>query len=140
VSPDFSATAADGQPAIPADAHNRLASPEHNGGIRILRRGYSFTDGIDPQTGTLLGSLFFIAFMKDPAQFIRLQRSLAADALGEYIYHTVSSPARLGCAPASTGVTRCSRERGRRRGGQRRNTGARPAADSLRCSLRLHDD
>jgi len=88
--PDFAAAGADGEPAIPADAHIRLASPEHNDGTRILRRGYSFTDGIDPQAGTLLGGLFFIAFMKDPAQFIRLQRSLAGDALGEYIHHTGS--------------------------------------------------
>ena len=88
--PDFAASGADGQPAIPADAHIRLASPEHNGGTRILRRGYSFTDGIDPQTGTLLGGLFFIAFMKNPGQFVRLQRSLAADALNEYIHHTGS--------------------------------------------------
>jgi deferrochelatase/peroxidase EfeB len=95
--PDFTASGADGQPAIPADAHIRLASPEHNGGTRILRRGYSFTDGIDPQAGTLLGGLFFIAFMKDPAQFIQLQRSLAGDALNEYIHHTGS--AVFACPP-----------------------------------------
>ena len=64
--PDFTSTAASGQPVIPANAHIRLASFEHNGGTRILRRGYSFTDGIDPQAGTLLGGLFFIAFMKRP--------------------------------------------------------------------------
>ena len=75
--PDFAATGSDGQPVIPADAHIRLASLEHNGGTRILRRGYSFTDGIDPQAGTLLGGLFFIAFMKNPAQFVQLQQSLA---------------------------------------------------------------
>ena len=73
--PDFTARDSAGQPAIPADAHIRLASFEHNGGTRILRRGYSFTDGIDPQTGTLLGGLFFIAFMKNPAQFIQLPAS-----------------------------------------------------------------
>ena len=50
--PNFAKAGGDGQPAIPADAHIRLASPEHNGGIHILRRGYSFTDGIDPQAGT----------------------------------------------------------------------------------------
>jgi deferrochelatase/peroxidase EfeB len=77
-------------PAIPAHAHIRLASFEHNGGTRILRRGYSFTDGIDPQAGTLLGGLFFIAFMQSPAQFVQLQRSLADDALNEYIQHTGS--------------------------------------------------
>ena len=89
--PDFTASGTDGQPAIPADAHIRLASHEHNGGTRILRRGYSFTDGIDPQAGTLLGGLFFIAFMQNPAQFIQLQRSLAGDALNEYIHHTGSA-------------------------------------------------
>ena len=95
--PSFTASGADGEPAIPADAHIRLASPEHNGGTRILRRGYSFTDGIDPQAGTLLGGLFFIAFMKGPAQFIQLQQALAGDALNEYIHHTGS--AVFACPP-----------------------------------------
>src|SRR5580704_776436 len=95
--PDFAATGSDGQPAIPAHAHIRLASFEHNGGTRILRRGYSFTDGIDPQAGTLLGGLFFIAFMKNPVQFVRLQQSLASDALNEYIHHTGS--AVFACPP-----------------------------------------
>src|SRR6185437_3871854 len=88
--PDFTVNGADG-PAIPADAHIRLASPEHNGGIHILRRGYSFTDGIDPQAGTLLGGLFFIAFMKNLSQFVKLQTALAGDALNEYIHHTGSA-------------------------------------------------
>jgi deferrochelatase/peroxidase EfeB len=97
--PDFAANAG-GLPAIPAHAHIRLASFEHNAGTRILRRGYSFTDGIDPQTGTLLGGLFFIAFMKNPAQFIQLQRSLASDALNEYIQHTGSGV--FACPPGLT--------------------------------------
>jgi deferrochelatase/peroxidase EfeB len=95
--PDFAARSAAGPPVIPRDAHIRLASFEHNGGTRILRRGYSFTDGIDPQAGTLLGGLFFIAFMKNPAQFIKLQNALAADALNEYIHHTGS--AVFACPP-----------------------------------------
>ena len=64
--PDFKAKNDQGQLVIAANAHIRLASHEENDGIRILRRGYSFTDGIDPVRGTLLGGLFFIAFMKDP--------------------------------------------------------------------------
>jgi deferrochelatase/peroxidase EfeB len=95
--PDFGARNSSGEPAIPVDAHIRLASFEHNGGTRILRRGYSFTDGIAPQAGTLLGGLFFIAFMKDPGQFVRLQRALACDALNEYIHHTGS--AVFACPP-----------------------------------------
>jgi deferrochelatase/peroxidase EfeB len=89
--PDFAKAGGNGQPAIPADAHIRLASPEHNGGIHILRRGYSFTDGIDPQAGTLLGGVFFIAFMKNTSQFVKLQTALADDALNEYIQHTGSA-------------------------------------------------
>jgi deferrochelatase/peroxidase EfeB len=94
--PEFGATA-EGQPAIPAHAHIRLASPEHNGGVHILRRGYSFTDGIDPGTGTLLGGLFFVAFMRSPAQFVRLQTALAYDALNEYTQHVGS--AVFACPP-----------------------------------------
>ena len=83
---------------IPVDAHIRLASRESNGGLQILRRGYSFTDGIDPVRGTLLGGLFFIAFMKNPDQFTKLQLQLGAhDALNEYIQHTGS--AVFACPP-----------------------------------------
>jgi deferrochelatase/peroxidase EfeB len=95
--PDFTVAGADGQAAIPADAHIRLASFEHNGGTRILRRGYSYTDGVDPQTGTLVGGLFFIAYMKNPSQFIKLQTSLATDALNEYVHHVGS--AIFACPP-----------------------------------------
>jgi deferrochelatase/peroxidase EfeB len=86
--PDFTKRDDQGNLVIPANAHIRLASHEENGGTRLLRRGYSFTDGIDPVRGTLLGGLFFIAFMKRPAQFIALQQKLGArDALNEYITH-----------------------------------------------------
>ena len=61
--------------------------------MRILRRGYSYTDGIDPATGELDAGLFFICFQRDPhAQFAALQRRLgASDALNEYIRHTSSA-------------------------------------------------
>jgi deferrochelatase/peroxidase EfeB len=96
--PDFTARGADGLPVIPAHAHIRLASPDANGGIRILRRGYSYTDGIDPVRGTLLGGLFFLAFMKDPDQFVTLQNRLGtSDALNEYIQHQGS--AVFACPP-----------------------------------------
>jgi deferrochelatase/peroxidase EfeB len=95
--PSFDAAGADGLPAIPAHSHIRLASHENNGGTRILRRGYSYTDGIDPQAGTLVGGLFFIAFMKNPGQFVTLQNSLASDALNEYVQHVGS--AVFACPP-----------------------------------------
>jgi deferrochelatase/peroxidase EfeB len=86
--PHFAQKDDQGQLVIPADAHIRLASHEENNGTRLLRRGYSFTDGIDPVRGTLLGGLFFIAFAKDPIQFVTLQNELGThDALNEYIQH-----------------------------------------------------
>jgi deferrochelatase/peroxidase EfeB len=90
--PDFAATDAAGQPVIPMDAHMRLAAHENNGGLRILRRGYSYTDGMFSDSGELDAGLFFIAYQKDPrSQFVPLQRKLAAsDALNEYIEHVGS--------------------------------------------------
>ncbi|MCA1695823.1 MAG: Dyp-type peroxidase [Actinobacteria bacterium] len=82
----------DGTRNIRSDDSIRLAAFEANDGVRILRRGYSFTDGIDARTGTLDAGLFFISFQKDPAQFITLQRKLGKhDALNEYIRHVGSS-------------------------------------------------
>jgi deferrochelatase/peroxidase EfeB len=87
--PDFAAKdPATGEYVIAADAHIRLAAHENNNGLRILRRGYSYTDGINPETGDLMGGLFFIAFMKNPDQFVTLQGVLGKnDALNEYIQH-----------------------------------------------------
>jgi len=82
----------DGKPVIPENSHVRLASATENDGVRILRRGYSFTDGVDQSLGELEAGLFFIAFQRDPeAQFVALQRKLGQfDALNEYIKHVGS--------------------------------------------------
>ncbi|MEV4421904.1 iron uptake transporter deferrochelatase/peroxidase subunit [Patulibacter sp. NPDC049589] len=89
---DLKATDGAGQTLVGPDAHVRLAAPETNGGLALLRRGYSFTDGIDPRTGQLDAGLFFIAYQRDPhAQFVTLQRKLGVqDALNEYIKHVGS--------------------------------------------------
>jgi deferrochelatase/peroxidase EfeB len=83
----------EGEPMIPVDAHVRLASASANGGERILRRGYSFTDGVDESLGELEAGLFFICFQRDPrAQFVSIQRRLGlGDALNEYIKHVGSA-------------------------------------------------
>jgi deferrochelatase/peroxidase EfeB len=89
--PDYAAKAADGTPVIPMNAHIRLAAPENNGGRAMLRRGYSFTDGVDPASGELDAGLFFLAFMRDPQVFVDLQNKLGShDALNEYIEHVGS--------------------------------------------------
>jgi deferrochelatase/peroxidase EfeB len=82
-----------GKPTIPVDAHVRLASASANGGERILRRGYSFTDGVDESLGELEAGLFFICFQRDPQrQFVPIQRRLgSSDALNEYIKHVGSA-------------------------------------------------
>jgi deferrochelatase/peroxidase EfeB len=81
-----------GERVIPADAHVRLAAPETNDGAAMLRRGYSFTDGIDPVRNQLDAGLFFIAYQRDPRTgFIPVQERLARnDALNEYIRHETS--------------------------------------------------
>jgi deferrochelatase/peroxidase EfeB len=91
--PRLAARGADGQPIIDSRAHIRLAAPQTNSGAKILRRGYSFTDGIDPDTGLLDAGLFFLAFQKDPRrQFVPIQTRLGThDALNEYIRHVASA-------------------------------------------------
>ncbi len=95
---DFARKGADGRPAIPVDAHVALAHESRLDGIRILRRGYTFTDGSDG-LGHLDAGLFFVAFMRDAQrQFVPMQRALAArDGLNEYIEHTGS--AVFACPP-----------------------------------------
>jgi deferrochelatase/peroxidase EfeB len=82
-----------GHPTIPVDAHVRLASAQANSGERILRRGYSFTDGVDESLGELEAGLFFICFQRDPEkQFVAIQRRLGSlDTLNEYIKHVGSA-------------------------------------------------
>ncbi|MEV8539458.1 iron uptake transporter deferrochelatase/peroxidase subunit [Streptomyces sp. NPDC051572] len=78
--------------AMKPDAHVRLAHPDSNSGVTILRRGYSFTDGTDG-LGRLDAGLFFLAYQRDVRKgFIPLQRKLSAsDALNEYIQHVGSA-------------------------------------------------
>jgi deferrochelatase/peroxidase EfeB len=91
----------DGQSVIADDAHIRLAAPASNGGQKILRRGYSYTDGIDPRTGELDAGLFFICYQKNAfKQFVPIQTRLGSgDALNEYITHTSSG--LFACPPGA---------------------------------------
>ncbi|MCX4822683.1 iron uptake transporter deferrochelatase/peroxidase subunit [Streptomyces sp. NBC_01142] len=79
-------------PAMLPTAHVRLAHPDTNGGAKMLRRGYSFTDGTDG-LGRLDAGLFFLAYQRDIGKgFVPVQRSLAAsDVLNEYIQHVGSA-------------------------------------------------
>ena len=80
---------------LPADSHVRLANPrtgQASEDERILRRGYSFTDGYDTTTGAYDYGLAFIAYQRDPRrQFLTIQQRLAEhDALNEYVEHTAT--------------------------------------------------
>jgi deferrochelatase/peroxidase EfeB len=90
--PDFSVKGNDGEPLIAMDAHVRLAHADQNDGVRMLRRGYNYTDGSDG-LGHLDAGLFFIAFVKDPrTHYVPMQTTMAKeDVLAlEYLKHTGS--------------------------------------------------
>jgi dye decolorizing peroxidase len=90
--PDYTRQRADGGLAIPADAHIRLANPTTNQGATILRRGFSYHDGLRPD-GTPDAGLLFLAFQADPRiGFIPIQQRLAeADALSTFITHETNA-------------------------------------------------
>ncbi|MDT0156933.1 iron uptake transporter deferrochelatase/peroxidase subunit [Microbacterium sp. ARD32] len=70
-------------------SHVRLAHPDSNGGVRILRRGFNYVGG-NNALGRLDAGLFFLSYQRHPEQFITLQRSLSTDLLNEYIRHVGS--------------------------------------------------
>jgi deferrochelatase/peroxidase EfeB len=96
--PDFTATKA-GAPVIDPQSHIALAAHENNDGIKILRRGYNYTDGIN-DLGHLDAGLLFVAYMNDPGHFVQLQTRLGgSDLLNEYISHIGSAVFAVPPAP-----------------------------------------
>nr|MBW4043322.1 Dyp-type peroxidase [Acidobacteriota bacterium] len=88
--PDF-AKEAGGATVIPQRSHVALAAHENNGGVKILRRGFNYTDGLN-QYGLLDAGLLFISYQNDPQHFITLQTRLgSSDRLNEYIAHVGSA-------------------------------------------------
>ncbi len=88
--PDFAAASARATPAIDPDSHVRMAHPDSNDGIRMLRRGFNFVDGNDA-LGALDAGLFFLAFQRSPMRFIPVQRQVSRDLLTEYLVTTGSA-------------------------------------------------
>jgi deferrochelatase/peroxidase EfeB len=95
---DLAALDQDGNPVIAEDAHVRLAASEANGGAEILRRAYSYNDGVSfiaerwpPWRQGLMydAGLFFVAYQRDPRTgFIRIYENMAKlDALNQYTTH-----------------------------------------------------
>lgn len=88
---DLQSKGEDGQPVIPANSHSALAHGD--GSVKMLRRSYSYSSGLDNKTGQLDAGLLFISFQRDlQKQFVETQKRLAAnDRLNEYISHVGSA-------------------------------------------------
>ncbi len=99
---DLAANDADGNPVIPENSHIRLAAPESNDGARILRRAYSYNDGVRmtaerwppwQQGMEFDAGLLFICYQRDPRTgFIKIyQRMAKFDMMNQFVTNTGSA-------------------------------------------------
>lgn len=88
---DLDKAGPDGRLMIPDNAHARISSPEKNGGAAMLRRPFSYHDGMAAD-GTPDAGLLFICWQADPFRgFVPVQRKLdRGDALSPFIRHEAS--------------------------------------------------
>ncbi|MEV7078538.1 iron uptake transporter deferrochelatase/peroxidase subunit [Streptomyces sp. NPDC093516] len=88
---DLEKTDAEGNLVVPVNAHARITRPDQNGGAAMLRRPFSFHDGIDAD-GVPDAGLLFICWQADPLRgFVPVQRKLdRGDALSPFIRHESS--------------------------------------------------
>ena len=89
----------DGNPLIPDNAHVRLGAASVNDGAQVLRRSYSYNDGVSftaerwpPWRQGMLydAGLLFIAYQRDPRLgFIKIYGNMSKlDALNQFTTHT----------------------------------------------------
>ncbi|MFF8628301.1 iron uptake transporter deferrochelatase/peroxidase subunit [Streptomyces werraensis] len=88
---DLEKTDAQGNLVVPVNAHARITRPDQNGGAAMLRRPFSYHDGIDAD-GTPDAGLLFVCWQADPLRgFVPVQRKLdRGDALTPFIRHETS--------------------------------------------------
>jgi deferrochelatase/peroxidase EfeB len=90
---------ADENPIIPENAHVRLGNAAANGAAEILRRGYSYNDGVNftaerwppwRQGTEYDAGLMFMCYQTDPRTgFVKLFEKMAKfDMLNQYVTHT----------------------------------------------------
>ena len=95
---DLDAVDHDGNPRIAENAHVRLAAPQSNGGAQILRRGYSYDNGVSlvaerwppwRHTMELDAGLLFVCYQRDPRSgFIKIfDRMSKFDMLNQFVTH-----------------------------------------------------
>jgi deferrochelatase/peroxidase EfeB len=88
----------DGNPVIPEHAHVRLANAATNDGAQVLRRGYSYNDGVNftaerwppwRQGMEYDSGLFFLCYQRDPRTgFVRIFENMAKfDMLNQFVTH-----------------------------------------------------
>jgi deferrochelatase/peroxidase EfeB len=88
----------EGNPIIAENAHIRLAAAAQNGGVRILRRGYSYNDGVNFTTERWPpwrqgmeydAGLFFVCYQRDPRTgFIKVFGNMAKfDMMNQFVTH-----------------------------------------------------
>ena len=96
---DLKAADKDGNPVIPQSAHVRLAAAASNDGAQILRRPYSYNDGVNftaerwppwRQGMEYDAGLFFVCYQSDPRTgFIKIFDKMAKfDMLNQFATHT----------------------------------------------------
>ena len=95
---DLDATDKDGNYVIAENAHVRLAAAATNDGVQILRRPYSYNDGVNftaerwppwRQGMEYDAGLFFICYQRDPRTgFVKLfERMAKLDMLNQFVTH-----------------------------------------------------
>ncbi len=98
---DLDAADKDGNPVIAENAHVRLGSASANGGARMLRRSYSYNDGLSMvaerwppwrQGLEYDAGLLFVAHQRDPRTgFVKIFENMAKfDLLNQYATHVGS--------------------------------------------------
>lgn len=88
---DLDKAGPDGKLLIPDNAHARISSPDRNSGAAMLRRPFSYHDGISSD-GSPDAGLLFICWQADPLRgFVPVQRKLdRGDALSPFLRHEAS--------------------------------------------------
>ena len=107
---DLTANDAHGNPSIPENSHVRLSNQASNNGAQLLRRSYSYNDGVNfyaerwppwRQELEYDAGLLFVAHQRDPrTAFIPINHRLAAsDLMNQFTTHVGS--AIFACPPGA---------------------------------------
>ena len=107
---DLDATDKNGNPFIAENAHVRLSAPQNNDGAQILRRAYSYNNGVAfiterwppwKQSTTFDAGLLFQCYQRDPRTgFTKLFENMAKfDMLNQFTTHVGSG--LFACPPAA---------------------------------------